>query len=83
MSRHNERIRRLVTWMRQHADMRMPLLAFHGGESIPDTPQEEIETAQAEGRRVLRVHFVKPGLPVTGALPGTDGENDEAAQTGY
>jgi hypothetical protein len=59
-SRHHDRIRRLVDWMRQHAQHLAPLVAFYGSSSptLLDTPPEEIEAAQGAGRRVLHVHFV-------------------------
>jgi hypothetical protein len=45
-SRHHDRIRRLVAWMRSTSP------------TLLDTPPEEIEAAQGAGRRVLHVHFV-------------------------
>lgn len=60
-SRHHDRIRRLVAWMRQHGHVVAPLVAFHGSTSpmLPDTLPEEIEAARAEGRRIFHIHFVK------------------------
>lgn len=62
MSKHRERIGRLVTWIKRHMDQRTPLIVYHG-EGLPATPPVEIDAAEAEGRRVLHVHFVKPSAP--------------------
>ena len=86
MSRHHERLRRLVTWMRQHGVSLMPLVAFHGSSSstLPDTPPEAIAAALAEGRRVLNVRFVKPGTvlrPGSGPEVAPQSENERGARS--
>jgi hypothetical protein len=58
-TRHNERIRRLVAWMRTHALTRAPLMVFHS-PALPITPPEEIAAARTDGRRVVNVYFVEP-----------------------
>jgi hypothetical protein len=78
MSRHRERIGRLVTWIKQHMELRPPLVVYHS-DTLPATPPEEIEAAQAEGRRVLNVHFVKPG---TALRPGSGPEVEPRSENG-
>jgi hypothetical protein len=61
-SRHHERIRRLVAWMRNHALTRTPLVVFHS-PALPVTPKAEIDAARAEGRTIVNVRFVEPTAP--------------------
>jgi uncharacterized protein YijF (DUF1287 family) len=86
-SRHHDRIRRLVAWMQRHAQHLAPRLAFQGSSSpeLSDTSPEEIETARAEGRRILHVHFVSanavenedPGVTNREGVPVTDSSESE------
>ena len=58
-SRHHERIKRLVTWVRQRSLRLAPLFVFHGTEALPNPSQAELDEARAAGRPILNIHFVK------------------------
>jgi hypothetical protein len=64
-SRHHERIRRLVAWVRQHSSWARPLFVLHS-PALPSTPPAELEAARAAGRKIFHVHFLKPEQPKSG-----------------
>jgi pimeloyl-ACP methyl ester carboxylesterase len=40
---------------------RGPLLIFHGAKDLPETPPEAIKRAEALGRPIAHIHFVRAG----------------------